>query len=104
MPVNLYSEEIPIASYGKTPTMSVLEMAFSGNQVALADFKAGPSSSGSSSSGSSNMTPLLLAGLGFAVGGPTGALAGLALGSFVGNGKSPTRPPFDPRNQPFTRG
>lgn len=99
MPVNLYSEEVPLASFGKTPTMSVLEMAFSGNQVALADFKAG-----SSSSGSSNMTPLLLAGLGFAVAGPTGALAGLALGSFVGNGKRPTKPRFGPRNQSFTRG
>jgi len=58
MPVNLYSEEVPLASFGKTPTMSALEMAFSGNEVALADFK-----KSSSSSDSSNMTPLLLAAL-----------------------------------------
>ena len=104
MPVNLYSEEVPLASFGKTPTMSVLEMAFGGNTVALADFKAGPSSSSSSSS-SSNMTPLLLAGLGFTVGGPIGALAGLVLGS-MGNGKTtktetpverPETPSFIPR-------
>ena len=44
---------------------------------------ADPSSPGYTE-GPSNITPLLLAGIGFAIGGPAGALGGFALGSFIG--------------------
>ena len=98
MPVNLYSEEIPLANWGKTPTMSALEAAFGGDSVRLAEFTEGPDS------GPANITPLILAGLGFAIGGPLGAFTGLAIGSFVGGQKESSQAPFDPRNQPMTRG
>lgn len=97
MPVNLYSEEIPLANWGKTPTMSALEAAFGGDSVRLAEFTQGPDSE-------SNITPLILAGLGFAIGGPLGAFAGLAIGSFAGGQKESSQTLFDPRNQPMTRG
>ena len=89
MPVNLYSEEVPLASYGKTPTMSALEMAFGGNEVALDDFVSGRSTNGKSAGSKTNLTPFLLAGIGFMVGGPLGAGVGFFLGSQT---KKPIRP------------
>lgn len=108
MPVNLYSEEIPLASYGKTPTMSALEAAFGGNEMALDDFVSGGTPNGKSSGSKTNWTPFLLAGIGFMIGGPLGAGVGFFLGSQTS--KEPIRPsstgtPIRPDYSPtFTRG
>ena len=82
------------------PEQSALEMAMTEEEWYTFQMSKGHAPAGDQASSNGNMTPLLLAGLGFAVGGPIGAFAGLVLGS-MGNGQStktetPVQPPETP--------
>ena len=91
------------------PEQSALEMAMTEEEWHAFQMSKGHTPAGDEKSTGANMTPLLLAGIGFMVGGPLGAGVGFFLGSQTSNNAidepsssaTPIRPDYSPT---FTRG